>query len=156
MKECFKCHEIKPLNCFYRHDKMFDGYLNKCKECNKKDVKKNRLSKIEYYRAYDRIRGNRITPEKQLQWRSKNLAKYQAQTLIHNLIRAKKIIRKPCEICAERKTHAHHDDYLKPFVVRWLCAAHHSQWHKINGEGKNGKVNLKDHGIKSINNFLHD
>jgi len=33
--------------------------------------------------------------------------------------------------------HAHHDDYDKPLDVRWLCAAHHKQWHDENGEAKN-------------------
>lgn len=38
-----------------------------------------------------------------------------------------------CERCGTgHKLHAHHDDYNKPHIVRWLCAYCHSQWHKDN------------------------
>lgn len=60
IKMCFKCNEKKELQCFYRHPQMPDGYVNKCKECNKKDVRENFAKKREYYNTYDkdRIRNN--------------------------------------------------------------------------------------------------
>ena len=137
MKKCFKCGAEKALHEFYKHKKMADGHLNKCKECTKTDVKTHRREN-DSVREYDKKRYQR--PERReytalvsREWRIKNPEGYKAHTALGNAVRDKKIIRMPCEVCGNKKSHAHHDDYSKPFEVKWLCALHH---HRLHAERK--------------------
>lgn len=140
MKKCFKCQKELPLSDFYKHKQMGDGYLGKCKTCTKKDVRKHRIENIDRIRDYDRKRGNRQTKAYRDNWKVRYPNKYKAITLVGSAISCKRLFKEPCEVCgAEEKVHAHHDDYSKPLNVRWLCAAHHREWHVKNGEGRNGK-----------------
>jgi hypothetical protein len=131
-KACFKCGEVKPLSEFYKHPKMADGHVGKCKTCNKKDVTDNRNANLDHYREYDRDRGNRQDQSYVTEYRAKYPNKYAAHTLVQRFPML------PCETCGtEESVHRHHDDYLKPSEVRYLCAAHHKQWHRDNGEALN-------------------
>jgi hypothetical protein len=117
---------------------MKDGYLNKCKSCTKADVGKHREKNIERIREYDRKRGNRQSAEYLSEYKKMYPNKYKAHTLVNNAIRDKRLFKEPCEACeSSDKVHGHHDDYLKPLNVRWLCPGCHSQWHAENGEALN-------------------
>ena len=148
MKTCFKCKETKEFSEFYKHSKMADGHLGKCKECTKKDVAKTRDDNIEYYRAYDRGRGklpHRIKLNKKYiktaegkktrkrgttKYREKYPEKYAAVRLLESAVKRGIIKKGPCEICGKTKlVHGHHDDYYKPLDVRWLCVKHHTEHH---------------------------
>lgn len=140
MKTCFKCGAEKPLTEFYKHPAMADGRVNKCKECNKKYVRENRSDKVEYYREYDRERGNRQDASYLSDYRAEYPNKYAAHAMVGTAIKSGKLEKKPCELCGtSNAVHAHHDDYLKPLDVRWLCASHHRQWHINNGQALNAK-----------------
>ena len=149
-KKCFKCGEVKPINEFYKHPMMADGRVNKCKECNKKDVRENRKKRIDYYRNYDkqRYRSDENRREKVLsrfkEWCDMNPAGNKASQVVGNAIRGGKITRQPCEVCGDEKSEAHHPDYLKPFDVMWLCRSHHIQWHYENGPGMNADAPIEE------------
>lgn len=56
MKKCFKCDVLQPIDNFYKHRQMSDGHINKCKSCNKLDVRRNYSLKKDYYKQYDQNR----------------------------------------------------------------------------------------------------
>jgi len=138
-KICFKCKKLKVIYDFYSHPSMPDGYVNKCKECNKKDVRENRILKIEYYRSYDRERGSRQSKEYLSKYREKYPKKYKSHNMVNNAIRDGRLKKEDsCQNCRSKLyIHAHHDDYNFPLSIRWLCAICHNEWHEKNGEAKN-------------------
>lgn len=169
-KSCFKCGEIKPLSAFYKHPKMSDGHVNKCKECNKRDVILNRLDKVEYYNEYDRNRsypGSERSMKRQEavrekykeseEFRNKRREALAKQRLDHpdkagaryslgNAVRDGRVI-KPiiCSSCGKTncEIQGHHWSYLEEhwLDVIWLCTACHGKEHrKINAEARKAKA----------------
>ena len=137
-KQCKSCLAIKPTTMFYKNKGMVDGLLNQCKDCVKTRVKKHRVENIDNIRAYDRARGNRQSKDYLSGYRGQHPNKYKAHILVNNHLRSGELVKGTCEVCGCSEVHGHHDDYLKPLEVRWLCPAHHAQWHAENGEGLNG------------------
>ena len=62
-------------------------------------------------------------------WRSKNNRGVAHGRVARALGRG--ILKKEvCQVCGESNAQAHHDDYSRPLEVRWLCAKHHSAFHR--------------------------
>jgi ribosomal protein S27AE len=80
----------------------------------------SRDRRIESVRAYDRARG----------FRPSSIEKMHARAAILRALRRGDVERKPCEVCGDAKVDAHHDDYSRPLVVRWLCRRHHMALHR--------------------------
>jgi hypothetical protein len=133
-KTCFKCGESKSLSDFYKHKKMADGHLNKCKECTKSDVWHHRRDNVERIRDYDRERSKK--PEKMAAiaantaaYRIKYPERYRANAAVNNAMRRGVLNKLPCFICGAEDVEAHHADYSRPLDVIWLCPAHHKEIH---------------------------
>jgi len=139
MKTCFKCNIKKELSEFYKHPRMSDGHVNKCKDCNKKDVSKNYIKNIDHYKSYEQTEERKKAHNERSskfckRYRKLNPKKYRAHTMVGSSIKSGFLIKpNTCSECESKKhIHAHHDDYDKPLIVRWLCANCHTSWHKNN------------------------
>jgi hypothetical protein len=132
-KGCFKCGKVLPLSAFYRHPKMGDGHLGKCKQCARRAARANNARTRDARREYERKRAR--TPERraaaaeyQRRRRARKQTQYAAHTIVNNAIRDGRLTPQPCEACgATECVQAHHDDYGKPLVVRWLCFKCHRE-----------------------------
>ena len=58
-----------------------------------------------------------------------NKEKRSASAKVSRAIKMKKLVRLPCSVCGNKKSHAHHDDYSKPLDVIWVCSQHHKDIH---------------------------
>ncbi len=143
-KVCFKCNIEKDITEYYKHPKMADGHLGKCKECNKRDVTLNRDDKLEYYRHYDK---SRMTEERRLKvnlnnrlmkikFPIKNKARYSLSNSIRDGLVIKPTICEHCKLPG--KIHGHHWSYKEEnwLNVIWLCSGCHGREHsRLKREG---------------------
>lgn len=137
---CKQCRFVKQVTEFYA------GNRSRCKDCVRAAVRSNRNEKIDYYRDYDRSRGNRpdrVIARKAYQrtsegraahqraisaWRKREPDRYAAHVALGNAIRDGKVKRHPCWVCGEN-AEAHHAAYDLPLDVVWLCNQHHREAH---------------------------
>ena len=156
MKTCNKCESEKRNESFHKRAASKDGLSAVCRGCQslydraRRDLPKRMLARSVYAgtakgkeagrRAknawFQRNKGKVV--EIVRRYRAENPIKTKAHGIVGYAIKQGFLLREPCAECGKTGgVHAHHDDYSKPLEVRWLCAAHHSQWHSINGEAKN-------------------
>ena len=142
---CKHCNTDKPASDFYISNKT------KCKECVKASVTKNRLEKIEHYRAFDKARAsmpNRVAARSEYQrtdggkeamkrarmsYKTRKPERRAAHVALGNAVRDGRVI--PWPVCAipecNDKPHGHHPDYSAPLDVVWLCPKHHKEAHAM-------------------------
>ena len=163
MKICKECKIEKPLSDYYALKTNKDGRAGKCKICTARRVRQNRKENIEYYRDYDRNRGDdpkRVEARKiyagkvkndpvlkdrflksRKEWQERNLIKRAAHVIWGNYLRKNHVTALPCETCFNtHDLNAHHEDYTKPLDITWLCRKCHGLRHReINELIRNGE-----------------
>jgi len=152
MKQCRICKVEKPLTEFYKNAAMRSGYINNCKTCHNERSSEWRKENLERVKENSRKRA-KDPAVKAARKRSMQSAEAKARAreavrryrerkpmvdVAHRFIRlavAKGILKREseCSVCSSSdRVEAHHDDYTKPEVVRWLCKSCHEEWHRTN------------------------
>lgn len=130
---------------------MADGYLNICKICHNLRYKQDRIKNPEKYKKFEQNRlhdPDRVLCRKRSYERRKKSQKYKDQHnksnrkyYYENPLKTKarmkfayefrngNIKKKPCNVCGDKETEAHHEDYNYPLDVIWLCDKHHKEIH---------------------------
>lgn len=134
---CGTCHDFLARESFYKTKRTQVGITSACKKCHtecsmrtrdkdnhRKTRRENAAKQIalnpEKYRAIWRNRPRRKGP------------KVDARMIVALAVRIGAITRPDtCEKCKQqKKITAHHEDYLKPLNVRWLCHLCHAEEHR--------------------------
>jgi len=132
MKKCTRCDKEKDETEFFKHKR--DGLQCWCKDCKKEYQRSDKVKEymVRYNKKYQQTdRGKELQLNRVKKYQKLNPEKRKAQNDLNHAIRAGKLERLLCEICGtSNNVHGHHDDYDKPFDVRWLCRKHHVEHHK--------------------------
>jgi hypothetical protein len=145
-KACTRCGEVKPLTAFAarRHGSL-DGRRSHCLVCGREE----RIAYRNHHRADESARNKARRPEKAAwlrgKWKRSAVAmrerarekyrkadriKLAARRAVREAVERGALTRCACERCGRQRVHAHHDDYARPLMVRWLCPVHHMEAHR--------------------------
>jgi hypothetical protein len=112
----------KPLNNKQKQhlkERKKKYYLKNKEKLDKKNKIYRKTKKGKEAHAKSTKRAYYKFPEKD---KARNKLKYE--------IKHGRILKQPCIICGNIKSHGHHNDYKKPLNVIWLCDKHHKEIHK--------------------------
>lgn len=132
-KVCRSCSLAKPIDFFHRNCRMVDGRLNYCAKCVRQQARSVRdrdLPKARVTARETRERNKVAINAGYREWRRSHRDKRAAHRTIYKAVRRGTLIRKPCEVCGDTKSEAHHSNYSQRLNVRWLCRRHHMQLHR--------------------------
>lgn len=116
-KICFKCNQEKDLSEFYKHNKMGDGHLGKCKLCTIADSKKTTEIKTSTPEGLEKERERGREKYKRLNYAEK--AKIKDEKTPWRYTSTYKSLHKVFKIPKGLEIHHwnYNDEYLKDIIV---------------------------------------
>ena len=102
-----------------------EEYLQWYRDYRAKNAKKLR----EYTRKYNKKWRKENGYHNEYNSKKRYPEKERARQLLQYAVKIGSITRLPCEVCGQL-AQGHHEDYLKPLEVTWLCPLHHAEKHK--------------------------
>jgi hypothetical protein len=123
----------KAPNSFYNKEKRHQWYLKyrdrilaNYREYLRNYYQKNKEKILNQQRSEKAKELRRL---RELKYREKRPERLRVRHLVYDAIKAGQLLKQPCSICNDINSHAHHEDYNKPFKIIWLCRRHHADLH---------------------------
>jgi len=147
-KVCTKCGQSKPLGEFYVDPRYRFGVRSRCKVClaaenrdyDRRHPEVMRASSMRYlqkdpdgFRERARQKYAANVEAVRAKVRERKLAepeKWRARNAVSNGLRDGRILKPDeCSVCgrSDLRIEAHHEDYMRPLDVTWLCSACHGE-----------------------------
>lgn len=134
---CRDCNIAKPLTVFRRNRTQKFGRSYQCIECHRLMQERNADVLRERGRRYYRTHIDKAMARRRAEsGGEKDIARWKLRA---EVAAGRKVKPNQCEGCLQvfplRRIQGHHEDYSKPFDVRWLCQKCHGLLHRepING-----------------------
>ena len=127
--QCIFCKQVLPVGAFTERA-LLQGYYA-CIECareHQREWRRTKIGRIERDRLSRAARKEAVS-RSHVKWKSNNRQKVMAHHKAFDAQRRGKLPKMPCEICHNPYAHKHHEDYLKPLDVVWLCDWCHASVH---------------------------
>ena len=111
--------------CTLCNETLDGAHHSHCKKCCAMRARKLRAK-----RGFSNVGKHNRDPEKYKEAHEKNPQKRIARSAVSNAIRSGKLTRPDKCACGNPNPQAHHEDYLKPLEVSWLCVTCHGHFHR--------------------------
>ena len=127
----YKEKNREKLNAYSRERRSKHIEEARRKEAEYRD--KNRKWVYDYHKKYAETHRKERREQARKHRINTAIPKYgKAHEIVARAIKQGTLTPQPCEVCGQKPTEAHHDDYNKPLEIRWLCKACHTKWHTEN------------------------